>query len=148
MTKRIKSIVLTLLIAVMAMSGLTMNISAFDIDETDNFMHYAAADMARLLENTNIYSAHYYGQGYNGNDSVETRLRERSTSMLYQHFAEMEEKNDVKAVFSNIWSVLNTDMEKFSGLTETDFYSGVLWAMLTGSFNISSVECICQVKPT
>ena len=100
-------------------------------------MYYAAANFARLTENTNIFSAQYYGVDSVSSNSADSRLRERSTTMVYSHLAEIEKNSTSRAVFHDVWAALNADTDKFSGLTETDFYSGVLWAMMVGDMNAS-----------
>ena len=116
--KRMISVVLVLTMIFGMVPVMTIPTNAFNIDKLtgSNYLNYLAANQARLLENTNIFAAQYYGQGTSEKTSADNRLRERASSMLYQHFAEIEAANTKKAVFSEVWAVVSVDTEKFSGL--------------------------------
>lgn len=107
--------------------------SSFNIDDLAyGAPYHTSANLARIMENENIFTAHFYAGGSEGSAPADERLRERSSAMVYQHLADIEKENGGRLAFSYVWSALNFDTEKFSGLKETDFYSAILWKMITG----------------
>jgi len=140
MKKRILSIIFAAAITISTVLGLSLPAMGYNIDEADNLMWFYSAEMATYYNNPNIFYAQFYAQDLSGERSVENMLRERSSSMLYHYFADMERDNIPKNIFEFVWNVANLDMDRFSGMTEVDFYSGLLWTLMTGDFKPTAYE--------